>query len=146
MKMIYGGVPVNSLKVKHYEMNTNDCDMVASDLQTGKTAVARGQKITGTGKSFEFAYYGQIESNDEQFIPTDTINVIQISSLIYPVKFTAALNNMKALDFSVGQVVGSVVIDSIDYPLTIISNNNTLVIECGQTIPLEVFYGKDNYV
>lgn len=146
MKMIYGGTPVKSLKVKHYEMDTNSATVQPSDMQAGVTCFARGQRVTGTGKSFEFAYYGQIESNDEQFIPTDTINVIQISSLIYPVKFTAALHNMKALDFSVGQVVGSVVIDSIDYPLTIISNNNTLVIECGQTIPLEVFYGKDNYV
>ena len=143
--MIYGGVPIKSLNVHHFEQNTNDATMVASDLQAGITCYARGQKVTGTGKSFEFACYGQIESNDEQIIPIDSINVIQISSLTYPVKLATALSNMKELDFSMGQVIGSVVVDSTDYPLTIIANNNTLVIECGQTIPLEVFYGKDNY-
>lgn len=146
MKMMYGGVPIKSLNIKHFEVDTNSATVQPADLQAGVTCFARGQKIIGTGKCFEFACYGQIESNDEQFIPTDTINVIQISSLTYPVKFTTALSDMKALDFSAGQVVGSVVIDSTDYPLTIISNNNTLIIECGQTIPLEVFYGKDNYV
>ena len=146
MKMIYGGVPVNSMKLKHYEISTNDCDMIASDLQAGKTAVARGKKIVGTGKSFEFAFYGQIESNDEQFIPSESINVIQVSSLAYPIKLIVALNDMSNIDFSVGQIIGNIVVDSIDYPLTVISHNNTLIVNCDLTIPLEVFYGKDNYI
>ena len=77
MKMIYGGVPVNSMKLKHYEISTNDCDMVASDLQAGKTAVAKGRKITGTGKSFEFACYGQLDTNAKRYVPAN-INVVEI--------------------------------------------------------------------
>lgn len=81
--MIYGGVPVNSMKISYYEMDTNDCDMIASDLQAGKTAVARGQKITGTGKSFEFATYGYITTNIPTPIPTN-INVIHLGCMEYP--------------------------------------------------------------
>ena len=146
MKLAYGSVPVKALNINYFEQDTNDCDMIASDLQAGKTAVARGQKITGTGKAFEFAYYGAVETNDIQIIPSANINVIQISSVGYPIKFSIPLSNMKTLDFSVGQVIGSVIIDSIDYPITVTSSDNMLIIECDQTIFLQVFYGKDNYI
>lgn len=73
--------------------------MVASDLQDGKTAVARGKKIVGTGKSFEFASYGVSRTNVPEFIPA-TINVIEITSLDYPIKSMIALNMMQDIDFS----------------------------------------------
>ena len=145
MKMIYNGTPMKSLNIKHYEMDTNSCDMVASDLQAGKTAVARGKKITGTGKSFEFAMYGEIETNSPVFSPV-VINMIEIASLDYPIKASVALSNMKNLDFSIGQTIGCVVIDSIEYPITAKVDGALLTLSCEKTVALESFYGKDNYV
>lgn len=145
MKMIYNGTPVKSMKVNHYEVPTNDCDMVASDLQAGKTAVARGKKIIGTGKSFEFANYGQFFTNFPIYVPS-IVNIIEIASMEYPVKISIALSNMKNVDFSVSQRVGSVIMNNIEYPITVSVENNLLTIFCDQSIYLEVFYGKDNYV
>jgi hypothetical protein len=145
MKMMYGNVPIKSLNIKHYEMDTNDCDMIASDLQAGKTAVARGKKIVGTGKSFEFATYGGMETNSMDYVPT-IINVIQITSVDYPVKSSIALNKMENFDFSTEQTIGVVVIDNIEYPITVSIENSILTLNCDKTITLEVFLGKDNYI
>lgn len=38
--------------------NTYDADITAVDMQHGKTAWAKGKKVVGTGKAFEFANYG----------------------------------------------------------------------------------------
>ena len=73
--------------------------MIASDLQAGKTAVARGQKITGTGKSFEFANYGELRTNADRFVPSN-INVIEVSSMEYPIKLSISLTEMVDIDFS----------------------------------------------
>lgn len=145
MKLVYGGVPYNSLKVKHYEVSTNDCDMIASDLQAGKTAVARGQKIIGTGKSFEFAYYGQFETNDTFPIPS-IINVVEVASLLYPIQLAIPMIDMKNRDFSIEQVVGNVIVNNVSYPIKVKYTNNQISITCEQTFPLQVFFGKDNYV
>ena len=144
MKMIYGGVPVNSLKVRHYEMDTNDCDMIASDLQAGKTAVARGKKIVGTGKSFEFATYGESMTNLPIFVPT-TINVIQIGSLVYSIKTNISMYNTSFVDFTSPKQVAEVIIDGVNYPLMVSVQNGMLTISCDKTIDIELFYGKDNY-
>lgn len=144
MKLMYGNVPVKSLNIHSYELNTNDCDMVASDLQAGKTAVARGQKIVGTGKSFEFAYYGAIETNFPIYIPNN-INVIEVASMYYPIQLSIALSDMKDIDFTIIQTVCDVVIDGVVYPLTIQASNNILTATCDKDIKLQVFYGKDNY-
>ena len=32
MKMYLGKTPIKGLNVKHFEMDTNDCDMIASDM------------------------------------------------------------------------------------------------------------------
>lgn len=45
MKMYYGGTPIKSLNVKHYEMSTSDATVQPSDLQSGVTCYARGQKL-----------------------------------------------------------------------------------------------------
>lgn len=146
MKLMYGSTPVKSLNINYFERNTNDCDMIASDLQAGKTAVARGQKITGTGKSFEFAYYGIFQSNESLIIPIDTINVIHISSIDYPTQSLIHLNNMKDLDFTTNQVVCNLIVGGNEYPVTVTASNNEVSIACGANVSFEVFLGKDNYV
>lgn len=145
MKMIYNGAPVKSLNIHHFEMNTNDCDMVASDLQAGKTAVARGKKITGTGKCFEFASYGGIKTNASIFSPV-IINVIEIASLDYPIRISTELNDMRNLDFSIAQIIGYVTVDNVEYPITAQINGVILTLSCEKTVTLQSFYGKDNYV
>lgn len=142
--MIYGGVPVNSMKVKHYELNTNDCDMIASDLQAGKTAVARGKKITGTGKSFEFAQYGTLKTNVGRYVPSE-INIIEIASSNYPIKLKVNLMDLILLDYSISQNIASVIIDNIEYDLYVSVVSNILKITCDKTFDLQVFYGKDRY-
>ena len=145
MKMFYGGAPVKSMKVKHYEMNTNDCSAIPSDLQAGVTCVSKGQKITGTGKSFEFAKYGTMYSNFP--IPVDNvINIIEISSTVYPIVMNDTLFNINHLDFSVLQTIGAVIVDGVNYPLSAVVENNILTIVCDKSISLEVFCGKDNYI
>ena len=145
MKMFYGGVPVNSMKVHSYELNSNDCDMIASDLQAGKTAVARGKKIVGTGKSFEFASYGGCVTNLPIAVPS-VINAIQISSVSYPIKMTVPVYNTTRLDFSALQTIAEVVIDEMVYPITVSVQNGMLTVFCDYTIDIELFYGKDRYI
>lgn len=145
MKMFYGKTPVKSLNIKHYELSTNDCDMIASDLQAGKTAVARGKKITGTGKSFEFAFYGDYEINETAYIPNN-INVIEITSTEYPIQHIVALNNMRDIDFTTEQIIGNVITDGISYPIIVKAVNNFITISCEKNMTLQIFYGKDNYV
>ena len=142
---MYGSVPVKSLNVHSYEMDTNDANLQPSDMQAGVTAYARGQKITGTGKSFEFAYYGSFETNDFMIIPSN-INVIQLSSATHPMQDIIILKNMKDLDFSVEQVVSNIVVDGASYPVTVTSTSSEISIVCDQTVTLQVFFGKDNYV
>lgn len=145
MKMIYGGVPITSMKVNHYELSTSDATVQPSDLQAGITCYARGAKVTGTGKSFEFAFYGGFSTNDFAIIPS-SINVIHISSSEYPVQDVVALNDIKNLDFTNEQIVSNVVIDGEVYPIKVTSTSSELNITCDRAIVLEVFYGKDNYV
>lgn len=144
MKMMYGGTPINSMKVKHYEVSTQDCTAIPSDLQAGVTCVSKGRKITGTGKSFEFANYGQLKTNVGRFVP-NVINVIEIASMEHPIKLTLKLNDMKNKDFSVSQDIGIVSIDGVEYALVAQVVSNILTISCEQTFYLQVFYGKDNY-
>lgn len=145
MKMMYNGTQIKSLNVKHYEMDTNDCDMIASDLQAGKTAVARGKKITGTGKSFEFARYGAFETNLPMIVP-NIINVVEIASTTHPIKTKTPLNELRNVDFSTPQIIGSVVIETNEYPITAVVDGMFLTFSCDKTVTLQIFYGKDNYV
>lgn len=145
MKIMYNGTPIKSLNIKHHEISTNDCDMIASDLQVGKTAVAKGRKITGTGRSFEFAYYGDFETNDFMMIPCK-INVVHLSSDAYPTQDIITLYDMKNLDFSTEQIIGNIIIDGVAYPVKVVSTDSKISISCDQTVALQVFFGKDNYV
>ena len=145
MKMFYGNAPVKSLNIKHFEMDTNSATVQPSDLQSGVTCFARGQKVTGTGKSFEFAYYGGVKTNLAQYIPTD-INVIEIASTSNPVQLNVIMNEMRNVDFTIPQSIANIIVDGTSYPLIVEASNNFLTISCDKTITLEVFYGKDNYV
>lgn len=145
MKLMCGNTPIQSLKIHYFEQNTNDCDILASDMQAGKMAVARGKFIIGTGKSFEFANYGAMYTNVATPVPTD-INVVEVASLDYPIQLSIALSNMCDVDFSTSQAIGNVIVNGTTYPLTASVSNGKLTIACGKTIKLQVFYGKDNYV
>lgn len=146
MKMLLGNTPVNSLNIKHFEMDTNDCTMVASDLQAGVTAVARGQKITGTGKSFEFAYYGRLKSNNSLFIPVNEINVVHISSVDYPMHSSIRLEDMKNINFSTNQTISNLISNNLQNPVSVIVENNEIFVTCDIDANFEIFFGKDNYV
>jgi hypothetical protein len=145
MKMIYGGVPVNSLKVRHYEIDTNSATVQPSDLQAGVTCFARGQKVTGTGKSFEFANYGQYTTNSSKYVPTN-INIVEVASSEYPIKLNMNLSLMKDTDFSQEQNIATVIIDGKEYDLVISVKSNIMKVVCDKTVQLQIFYGKDNYI
>lgn len=145
MKMFYGNTPVKSLNINHFEMNTNDCTAIPSDLQAGITCVSKGKKITGTGKCFEFANYGAVFTNIPDFVPTP-INVIEIASVEYPIKSLVAFSGMKNMDFSTEQVIGIATIDGVEYPITVKVDGVILTLKCDKEISLQVFVGKDRYL
>ena len=144
MKMMYGGTPINSMKVHSYELDTNDCTATPSDLHSGITCVSKGRKITGTGRVFEFADYGVTETNIPQFVPT-LINIIEITSLDYPIKGLVHLLDMNNIDFTTEQTIGIAVIDNVEYPITVKVDGYILTFNCERTITLDYFYGKDRY-
>lgn len=144
MKMFYGNTPVNSMRVIKHDVSTNDATMKASDLQAGITAYAKGKKVTGTGKSFEFANYGQLTTNSSRFIPSN-INIIEIGSTQYPIKLSLELLSMKDVDFLGEHKVGTVVVNGNEHDLIVSVESNIMKIKCDETIRLEIFYGKDNY-
>lgn len=145
MKMMYNGTEIKSLNIKHYEMDTNSATVQPSDLQAGVTCFGRGKKITGTGKCFEFAFYGQMESNDSLIIPCE-VNVVQVATVDYPMSSTTPITKTKNLDFTTPQTVGNVVINNVTCPVNITVQNNEISISCGEAVTFEVFFGKDNYV
>jgi hypothetical protein len=138
MKMFYNGTPIKSLNIKHYEVSTNDCTAIPSDLQSGVTCVAKGKKITGTGKSFSFASYGRWTTNISNFIPMD-INTIQIGSMDYPVRMTVSINDSHSCDFSTPQEVAEVIVDGTAYPMTVSVQNGEFLVTCEKTISIQLF-------
>ena len=145
MKLMYGSVPVKSMNIHSYELSTNDCTAIPSDLQAGVTCVAKGKKITGTGKSFAFATYGRWKTNESDIIPT-VINVIQVGSTDYSLRMTIPVGVMHSYDFTVPQKIAEVTIDGEVYPITADVQSGELSISCEKTINLELFIGKDEYV
>lgn len=114
-------------------------------MQSGMIAFAKGVKLTGTGKAFAFASYGQISTNKALPVPS-IINVIEVSSLTYPVKTNIALSSMKNTNFSTIQKIGAVTINGTAYDITAQVSNNMLTVGCSKDISLEVFYGRDEHV
>lgn len=145
MKMIYNGTPIKSLNVKHYEMNTNDSNLQPSDMQAGIVAYGRGKRIVGTGKCFEFANYGHFKTNLSMYVPSE-INVVEVASVEYPIMSSISFNNIGDIDFSKEQVVGYVNIGGSNFEIVAKLEGNMLTFICSNTIYLEVFYGRDNYL
>lgn len=144
MKLIYGGVPYNTTKVNHYEMDTNSATVQPSDMQAGVTCFARGKKVVGTGKAFSFATYGGWKTNESDIIPM-VINTIQIGCTDYPVRMTVPMNSMVSHDFTTPQVMAEATIDGIVYPITVSVENGEFLISCEKTFNVELFIGKDEY-
>lgn len=142
MKMYLGDVPVKAL---YTHTDTDEGNITAPDMQSGMIAFAKGVKLTGTGKAFAFASYGQISTNKALPVPS-IINVIEVSSLTYPVKMNIALSSMKNTNFSTIQKIGAVTINGTAYDITAQVSNNMLTVGCSKDISLEVFYGRDEHV
>lgn len=142
MKMYLGDVPVKAL---YTHTDTDEGNITAPDMQSGMIAFAKGVKLTGTGKAFAFASYGQISTNKALPVPS-IINVIEVSSLTYPVKTNIALSSMKNTNFSTIQKIGAVTINGTEYDITAQVSNNMLTVGCSKDISLEVFYGRDEHV
>lgn len=145
MKCYLGISPVKSLNIRKLDVDTNDATIVASDMQSGSVAYAKGQKVTGTGKAFAFASYGKIMTNFAVDVP-GVINVIEITSLDHPIQMIIALSEMKDSDFSIETEIGTVVVNGVSYPITAQVSDNKLTIGCSQSMDLQVFYGKDEHV
>lgn len=142
MKMYLGDVPVKAL---YTHTDTDEGNITAPDMQSGMIAFAKGVKLTGTGKAFAFASYGQISTNKALPVPS-IINFIEVSSLTYPVKTNIALSSMKNTGFSTIQKIGTVTINGTAYDITAQVSNNMLTVGCSKDIDLEVFYGRDEHV
>lgn len=142
MKMYLGDVPVKAL---YTHTDTDEGNITAPDMQSGMIAFAKGVKLTGTGKAFAFASYGQMPTNTAWPVPS-IINVIEVSSLTYPVKTNIALSSMKNTNFSTIQKIGAVTINGTAYDITAQVSNNMLTVGCSKDISLEVFYGRDEHV
>lgn len=145
MKMMYGNVPIKSLNVKHYEMSTSDATAQSSDLQAGMTCYARGQRVTGSGKAFSFATYGQWRTNESDIVP-EIINVVHIGSTDYPIRMTARMEDMVFYDFSIPQEVAEVIINEVAYPITVSVQDGEFLVACEHTIDIELFFGKDRHI
>jgi hypothetical protein len=63
------------------------------------TCFARGQKIAGAGKAFEFAQYSDLPTNFMRYVPSN-INIVEVASSEYPVKLNVELGLMENTDFS----------------------------------------------
>ncbi len=142
MKMYLGDTAVKGVML---HTDSDDATLKASDLQSGVTAYAKGQKVTGSGKSFEFASYGDISSNIAMPIPVSDINTVIVSAVNYPIRMSKSALELQALDFSVAQEVAIVTVNGTEYPIKIKAASNMITISCGQTIQLQLMFGKDNY-
>ena len=142
MKLMLGNTPVKKMMIHN---DTQDATMVASDLQAGVTCYAKGQKVTGTGKSFSTATYGGWMTNVPDFIFSD-INTVQVGSVDHPVKMATSMIETHYYDFSTPKKVADVVIDGVSYPISLSVQGGEFIFSCDKTINIELFIGKDEYV
>lgn len=145
MKLCIGDTPITAMNVVSYDVNTDDATVTPASMQAGVTAYAKGTKITGTGKAFKFASYGTSKTNQPTPVPTD-INVIEVASTVYPIQMKVELANMKSVDFSTPQTIGTVTVDGATYNITAVVADDKLTVSCQKTFDIQLFYGKDEYV
>lgn len=145
MKLCIGSTPVNSLHIRKLDIDTNDADIVPSDMNAGSTAYARGQKITGTGKCFSFATYGTCSSNGSIPIPVTSINTVVLCSNLYFVKMSTTMLNFKEYDFSVDNEIATITVNGTNYPISMKIDNGNLVLTCSENVSIEAFFGKDDH-
>lgn len=145
MKMMYKGTPIQSLNIKHFEVSTNDATLKSSDLQAGVTAYAKGKKVTGTGKAFSFAMYGDTTTTAILPIP-ERLNVLSITSHEYPVQMSDRLFDLQDRDFTIEQEIGKIVVEGVEHPIKAMLLGNILRFTCNHTVSIQFFCGKDNYI
>lgn len=145
MKLCIGSTPVSSLHIRKLDIDTNDADIVPSDMNAGSTAYARGQKITGTGKCFSFATYGTFSSNGSIPIPVTSINTVVLCSDVYFVKMSTTMLNFKEYDFSVDNEIATITVNGTNYPISMKIDNGNLVLTCSENVSIEAFFGKDDH-
>lgn len=142
MKMYIGSTKVDRLKL---HTDSDDATLKASDLQAGITAYAKGQKVTGSGKSFEFAMYGSMSSNITLPILSD-INTIEISSTEYPLQQVLRFGEIRNTDFAEAKLIANATVDGSVCPITIkIVPQSYITVACSKSFSIELFLGKDNY-
>lgn len=142
MKMYLGDVPVKAL---YMHTDTDDANLVPSDMHSGKTAYVKGRKITGTGRAFAYAMYGSCSSNASMPIPVSSLNAIGISCASYAVKMTDGIIDLGKNNYTTARAVANVTIDGTNYPITVKIASGTLTIACSKTVTLQVLFGKDDH-
>ena len=143
MKLCIGSSQVNSLML---HTDSDDATLKSTDLQSGVTAYAKGQKVTGSGKAFSFAFYGGCESNTIIPIPVEAVNTVSVSSAGHPVKMAKPILDVRGYDFSTAKQVATVAVNGTDYPITVKVASRMITVSCDQTVTLQVLFGKDEYV
>lgn len=143
MQLRLGDTKVKALMIHN---DTSDATLKASDMQAGVTGYANGQKITGTGKAFVFALYGNFSSNEMIPLPVTEINTLVVSCAGNPVKMAATTVVMRDYDFSTDKQVAAVTVNGTDYPITLRVTGGIATFSCDQTVMLQLFVGKDEYI
>lgn len=153
---------VNGIEAKKVgvllEPSTYDADITPVDMQRGKTAYVKGEKLTGTGRCFESAVYGsgkvqllQDENGNDTYglsiLTTIKPNIIFLSSTETGdiILQTAHIVN---LENDIPTVIG--VNHSASGDVTVTYDNNRLKVYLGDTknntTRLRYFLGKDNKI
>lgn len=146
---------VNNKSIKHVgvltEPNSYQTDIKSEDMQCGSTAVSKGKVVTGTGRCFESAGYGEryVEDDGESSVISiftrSCPNVVLIASTT---EGDVVLQHTHKIDFaSADKIEIGVNRDSAEGVYASYANN-VLTIYTASMVEshtrLKYFYGKDN--